>query len=552
MDLCRFFQTFTPAQQPTNLREFVAPSVTPPVYSAGSRKHTIADAVLGTGRYHTHQRQRVCSAKATSTQRSSPFSTLLDWGQQGATKLSRGLQPFPAGFPAGPSGDQALQLLADPLGYLDRITQQYGPVVGLVLGGEYVVVVADVAAARTVLQDQTGLFVKEGTAFLPGSSLAGNGLLVSDGPVWRRQRQLSNPAFRTAAVQAYAKAMAASAQRLVSETWQGSRERDVYADFNALSLQITMEALFGVDLPPREGRQVTEAVKAAFDYFSQRGASSMVVPEWVPTPVNVQFNAAIITLNRLVYGMISQRRMQLRQQPHPPVCLLEELITATDERGQGMEDEALRDELMTLLIAGQETAAIALTWTCAYLAHNPAAQDSIAAEVQQHLHGQPPSYSNIRGLVGVESALLEGMRLKPPAFIVGRCVSRPTELASCRLPAGTTILVSPYILHRLPGRWRDAAAFQPDRWHHQLQESSGAMGLLPKLAATGAYLPFGAGPRSCIGTGFAMMEASIILAAILQRYQLKPSRVQPSFPTADPQITLRPQEIVTLSVESRP
>ncbi|KAK9854819.1 hypothetical protein WJX84_005514 [Apatococcus fuscideae] len=192
----------------------------------------------------------------------------------------RGFQSLPLGFPSGPSGDQALNLLADPLGYLDRITQQHGPIVGLVLGGEYVVVVADAAAARTVLHDQSGVFVKEGTAFLPGSSLAGNGLLVSDGPVWRRQRQLSNPAFRSAAVQAYAKAMAASAQRLVGQTWRGV----------------------------------------------------------VPTPVNVNSNRRITSLNRLVYGMISQRRMQLRQQPHPPLCLLEELIVATDERGKAMGD----------------------------------------------------------------------------------------------------------------------------------------------------------------------------------------------------------------------
>ncbi len=268
-----------------------------------------------------------------------------------------------AGFPPGPPGDQSAAMLSDPLAFIENLRQSHGPIVGLLLGGERVVLVSEPAASRQVLIDRSDVFVKEGTAFFPGSALTGNGLLVSDGDVWRRQRRLSNPAFRRAAVDGYAAQMVTETQRLLRGAfaeaaaagsaaaggaaggWSGAAVGaaavgrpqpgvvDVYEEFNRLTLNITLAALFGLstddgqlDLGPRsnvdrstgaEGgggqtaTRVVGAVERAFSFFANRGAAAMVVPEWVPTPDNLEFAAAVKELDDLVYGIIRRRREEL-------------------------------------------------------------------------------------------------------------------------------------------------------------------------------------------------------------------------------------------------
>ncbi|KAL6746717.1 cytochrome P450 [Haematococcus lacustris] len=526
----------------------------------------------------------------------------------GITARARRLvEPPPAGFPPGPSGDQVAALLTDPLAFITAATAQFGPVVGLLLGGERVVLVADPGCAKQVLVEKAEVFVKKGTAFFPGSSLAGNGLLVSDGEVWRRQRRLANPAFRRSAVEAYAAAMQGATAAMLRNQWAEGGVRDVYLDFNQLTLCITLEALFGLaptstaqsafdpDQPhqaeaqpqlgsaggstPPDTELVVAAVAKAFEFFTKRAGAGLLLPEWLPTWDNLEYGAAVAQLDKVVYGLIGQRRALTRTVSSPagaaggraagvaadgaaglgtpsghgavpgalPQDLLQSLLMAADEDGSGMSDTALRDELMTLLVAGQETSAILLAWAAALLAHNPDQQAAARGEVDSLLAGRAVAAADTRRLPLVEAVVLEALRLYSPAYLVGRCASEGVQLGGCwSLEAGTTVLVSPYLMHRDPAVWgQDALDFRPGRWSEWQHGagSGGYMALLSGLGPNNSYLPFGGGPRNCVGTGFAMMEAILVIASLLQRYELAPVTRDAPFPLPKPLITLRPSSV---------
>lgn len=500
-------------------------------------------------------------------------NTLFQVLQSGATRVQRAVTPPPPGFPPGPSGDVALDLLRDPLAFLQKTQQNHGDIVGLSLGGERAVLITDPIAAKTVLTEAPEIYIKEGTAFFPGSSLAGNGLLVSDGEIWQRQRQLSTPAFRRAAIEKYASSMlqCTTETLLTGSRWRPGAIRDVYADFNELTLRITLSAIFGSDdLTSSSAKEVTDSIQQAFEFFSRRSTTAFIIPESVPTPENLQFTAAVARLDKAVYGLISRRRTELAQIEHElgnkNQDLLTSLLLSKDENGLGMDDTSLRDELMTLLIAGQETSAILLGWACGMLANAPEVQTKAAAEVENVLQGRDlvPQDALQGNLPYIEAIVLEAMRVMPPAYLVGRCTASSTVLAGYSIPKGTTILISPFILHRDPRWWAsgssgtgaaDVAEFYPERWLNKINSTDSttsttasnkslATTALAGMGINGAYIPFGAGQRVCIGTGFAMMEAILVLSLIVQKYELvRVPGSKPGLPDAEPRITLRPKEV---------
>ena len=301
----------------------------------------------------------------------------------------------PARFPRGPREDVALELVYDPLMFLERASEAHGDAVGLTLAGENVVLVSSPALARAVLVDQSECFQKDGTAFFPGSSLAGNGLLVSDGETWARQRRLSNPAFRKAAVETYARCMIEVGERLVNKTWSRRGRRDVYADFNDATLEIVASALFGADVVGARASTINGAIKDSFEFFGRRAATGMIIPEWAPTFDNVRYNDAVKRLDEEVYSIIAKRRRAMASgEQKNELDLLDRLLLEKDENegdgndATGMSDKALRDELMTLMVAGQETSAILLSWACALIAERPDVGDKIATEVRRTLENQ--------------------------------------------------------------------------------------------------------------------------------------------------------------------
>lgn len=477
---------------------------------------------------------------------------------------ARESRTMPEKFPSGPDGDCALELAYDPLKFLERTRRARGDAVGLTLAGERVVLVSSPELARRVLLDDNAAFQKEGTAFFPGSSLAGNGLLVSDGETWARQRRLSNPAFRKAAVETYARCMIDVGRRFVGKDWSRRGVRDVYADFNDATLEIVARALFGTDVVGERASKINGAIKDSFEFFGRRAATGMIIPEWVPTFDNFRYNEAVKRLDEEVFGLISKRRQAMsRGDEKDELDLLDRLLRATDEgdspdsNAVGMTDRALRDELMTLMVAGQETSAILLSWACALIAENPQVGENIATEVRDLLESKPMGSFLDAGdyskLPYTEACILETLRIRPPAYMVGRCAARDVELRpDVFITKGTTVLVAPYLIQRDPEYWNDPMAFKPERWLVQSPYSEGTLArdALKNLGPNDAYFPFGGGPRVCIGTGFAMMESVLLLAIICQACELRlPVNTPPPKPKA--LITLRPDSI-SLVVGPRP
>lgn len=447
--------------------------------------------------------------------------------------------PRAPGAPPGPPNDAAPLFASDPLAAVAALRAEHGDVVGVRLAGREVVLAAGREASAAVLADNGAVFAKKGTAFFPGSALAGEGLLVSDGDVWQRQRRLSNPAFREAAVAGYGAAMGAETRKMLDGPWRGGGRRDVYADFNDLTLRIVVSALFGEDVEGAAARELNGAIASAFTFFAER-AGGPPIPEDLPTPDNAQFAAAVRRLDAAVYALIARRRAAHAEGKPRAGDLLDRLMEARDAEtgGGGMSDRLLRDECMTLIVAGQETSAILLSWAAAYLAQHPDALAALASEADAVLGGRTAGAEDFKRLPYAEAVLLEAMRLAPPAYLVGRCAQVPAEVGGFPVDAGTTVLVSPYLLHRDPRYWGpDAEDFRPERWLEG--DPPAARDALKGMGTHGAYVPFGAGPRICIGVGFALMEGILVLASIAQRCELRlPAGAPPPAPSAG--ITLRP------------
>eukprot|EP00873_Tetraselmis_striata_P021841 jgi/Tetstr1/442105/TSEL_030262.t1 len=452
-------------------------------------------------------------------------------------KEAQQTRPGMESFPPGPVGDVVLQLLADPVGCIGRLSRTYG---------------------GAVVIDDAANFVKEGTAFFPGSSLAGNGLLVSDGDMWRKQRQLSNPAFRQAAVRSYTAAMLGATTKMLQHKWRGKdtspKMRSVYTEFNILTLEIIADAVFGTAIEETEAREVMDGIVTAFTYFGRRAATGFAIPEWLPTSENKEYQGAVKQLDGTVYRIIADRRAWLAeaaaQGEVEPQGLIDRLALSVDEAGVGMTDSELRDEIMTMMVAGQETSAILLTWVCALLAWHPDIQEKARWEVEGVLGGEAPQPAS--QLPFLEAILLETMRVLPPAYMIGRCAREDSALGEWRVPRGTTILVGCVLMHRDARYWdEDAGQFKPERW----LDTSGSLAAgdwqkaLSGMGANGAYLPFGGGPRNCIGTGFAMLETKLVMAQILQGFKLSPPPGAQEFPTPEAIITLRPPPELKLQIK---
>lgn len=332
-------------------------------------------------------------------------------------------------------------------------------------------------------------------------------------------------------------------EKMVDKVWRTGGVRDVYADFNELTMEIVASALFGASEASEEMAQVGPAITQAFQFFTRRATSMFIVPEWVPTFDNIQYNNAVTDLNKVVFRLINERRRQLANSSAPPrKDLLTRLLHVTDEDGSGMDNQSLRDELMTFLVAGQETSAILLTWALLMFALHPHTQELVFQEISEVLNGQLPRQTDVSKLRYLEAFIWETLRLMPPAYVVGRCACHPTELGGYKIPQGTTILVSPYLLHQDPAFWPRVSEFDPSRW-------------MPGGDATehmenDSFWPFGGGPRNCIGMGFAMMEVTLVLAVISSRFRVSLPVGEP-IPSPRAMITLRPESEVKLRLTSR-
>ena len=418
----------------------------------------------------------------------------------------------------------------DRLGFLMTCAREHGDVVPLRFGVFRAVFVNDPAVIEDVLRNSRS-FVKS-FAYRMVRPVVGNGLLLSEGDVWIRQRRLAQPAFQRARMgEAYTPAIVRCTQRLM-DRWSPGEVRDVHTEMMRVTAEIAGEAFFGANVSERVD-EVSRMLLVLGELLTNRLDSVLsLLPSGLPTPTNVRVRQTTKNLDAVIYPIIEHRRRNGTVHDD----LLSRLLAAQDEDGSQMTDLQLRDEVMTFFLAGHETTSLLLSWTLFLLSRHPAMQERLQAEVAAVLDGEPPAFVDLGKLPFLDAVLCETLRLYPPVWAMGREPLEDCELGGHRVAKGTGIVFSQWVMHRDPRYFQSPEAFLPDRWLDGLQKR------LPRFA----YFPFGGGQRICIGANFAMMEAGLILAMLVQRFRFDavPERAVEIWPA----FTLRPKSGVHLSL----
>lgn len=427
----------------------------------------------------------------------------------------------------------------DPLGFLSATATVYGAISQFKVGPAHVYVLNHPDYIYEVLVAQRDRFVKERTDIKILARFLGRGLLTSEDPFHKRQRKLVQPAFHIHRIQSYAQTMVHHTDSMMQE-WRSGETRRIDYDMTKLTLRIVAKTLFNVDVGTTSDgvvERVNAALTELLDIAIQQIKRGIAVPEWLPLAINTRHQRAKAVLDALVLEIIRERRASREDRGD----LLSMLLLAQDDAdGTGMTDEHVRDEVMTLFLAGHETTANALTWTWYVLSQHPDVATSLVAELDRVLGGRLPTCADLPSLAYAAMVIKESMRLYPPAWSLnGRQALNDIIIDGYRIAQGSTVIISPYVMHRNPQYFPNPERFDPDRFLPEHEEQR----------AKFAYLPFGGGERVCIGNSFAMMEACLILATIAQQYrvQLDPKQiVEP-----EPLITLRPKHGMRMHVYQR-
>jgi cytochrome P450 len=438
-------------------------------------------------------------------------------------------------LPAGPRGNWLLGCLGefrrDMLGFYTRCVATYGDVVPYRLGFHRLCLLNHPDHAELVLTDSKN-YAKRTYVLKLLVPVLGNGLLTSEGDFWLRQRRLMQPAFHKQRIASYGEVMVAYTERLI-DRWQHGETRDLHADMMRLALEIVGKTLFDADVASN-AHEVGDA-QVVMDQFISQWESLVPLPPFVPTPGNLRFKRTMRKLDAIIYRMIAQRR----QSGALGGDLLSLLLQARDDDGSGMTDLQLRDEAMTLFLAGHETTANALSWTWYLLAQHPEVEQKLLDELTTVLGGRLPTVADLPRLKYTEQVLLESMRLYPPAYGFGRVAKVDLAVGDYRVPRGTTVILCPWTTQR-DGRWfAEPLQFRPERWAGDFAKR------LPRYA----YFPFGGGQRQCIGNTFAMMETTLVVATVVPRCHFNLVAGHPVVPRAV--VTLRPAQGIRALVSKR-
>jgi cytochrome P450 len=416
----------------------------------------------------------------------------------------------------------------DPLGFVENRFASYGDVYFVPDDAQGLFVFRHPDHLRELLSAQASKFKKEHTAFDQLSRVLGEGLLTTDGDVWKRQRRLVQPGFARNKLARYADAMVDETLKTAREL-ATHRERDMSREMMELTLRAVCRTLFGHDASAD-----ADVVGRSMQSIQTALQTSEILPDWVPFGGNRTVERAVGDLDAIIYGLIRTRRRALLDGAPPTDNLLDALLSAIDVEGDAsgenkggtLSEREVRDQLMTLFLAGHETTSHALTWTLYLLSQNPSVREAVIAEARGVLGTRAATIEDLPKLPLAEAAIKEALRLYPPAYLLARRASEEAEIGGYRLAPGTEAIVWVYFTHRDPRFFEDPNAFKPERF------SKAAEATLHPFA----LIPFGAGPRACIGKAFAMVEAHIILATLAQRFR---------FHLADGQIVM-PQTRITM------
>jgi cytochrome P450 len=442
----------------------------------------------------------------------------------------------PATLPPGPKGQFYIGNLRDlrnrPLAFMEECVRDYGDMSHFQVANIHVYLLNHPDMVEDVLVTSNRNYIKP-QLLRDTAEVFGRGLLVSDGDFWLRQRRLAAPAFHRQRIASYGTIMTEFTERMLGR-WRHGQEFDVHAEMMRVTLEIVTKALFGAEVSQADTAKVGHALEIMLERFVDR-ISLLRFLQQLPLPKNLRFRRALETLDGIIYRIIESRRRDGVLGDD----LLSMLLAAQDEDGSSMTDRQVRDETVTLFLAGHETTAVSLTWTFLLLSRNPDVDRKLADELDRVLAGRAPTLDDLPALEYTTQVVKESMRLYPPAWRVGREATIDTEVGGYPIPAGSQLIMSQWTLHRDARYFDDPLAFRPERWTPELEHG------LPKYA----YFPFGGGPRRCIGDQFAMMEATLILATIARRFRL----VELPDQTIDywPSITLRPRNGLRVKVEGR-
>jgi len=424
-------------------------------------------------------------------------------------------------LPPMATGHNVRELVREPLRFFQSVVAQYGDIVCYRPAPEPAYILNHPDYVRHVLVDNNRNYSKDTYSNrLFGRTVGGRGLLTSEGNTWRKQRRMMQPTFHHTRIEKL-DGMIVDVAHSMLDRWQQSYESnrpvDIAREMAALTLTVTTRALFGVDLGD-EVREVGEIFNRAADDFEK--------------PSSPQLNRSRQEFSDLVDRIIQQRKQNFKDGGD----LLSSMILAQDENGAQMDDEQLRTQVMTLMLAGYETTASALTWTWHLLTQNLETMDRLRNEVHETLQGRPPHYSDLERMPFIGMVLDESLRLFPPAWTLGRRAINDDVIDGFYIPANAVIAICIYTLHRHPNFWDQPDVFIPERFSPENI----------KRRHKFAYIPFGAGPRQCIGNNFGLMEATLVMACVLQRFELH------SIPGMDLQpqalFVLRPNRDVMMSL----
>ncbi|HEY1014008.1 MAG TPA: cytochrome P450 [Herpetosiphonaceae bacterium] len=441
---------------------------------------------------------------------------------------------IPPGPPPTLPGRRLLAFRRDPIGFLQGLAREYGDLVFYRTGPRHVLLVNEPELIKEVLVTQHRNFIKS-MVLQRTRAILGEGLLTSEGEHHLRQRRLVQPAFHRQRIAAYGAAMVELADR-ARQRWRDGAAVDMHQEMMRLTLAVVGRTLFDTDVEG-EADELGQALNDLMQLFDLLFVPFSALLERLPIPSTRRRQRAAARIDATIYRMIDERRKDGRDHGD----LLSMLVMAQDEEGdgRGMTDRQVRDEAITIFLAGHETTANALTWTWYLLAQNPAAEAELHAELDRVLAGRPPAFEDLPTLRYTEMVLRESMRLLPPAWAVGREALAPFELGGYALPARTVVVTSQFITHRDPRWYPEPERFDPGRWTPEAQAGR------PKFA----YFPFGGGPRICVGESFAWMEGVLLLATLAQQWRC---RLAPGASVELlPLITLRPKHGMPMIVERR-
>jgi cytochrome P450 len=453
-----------------------------------------------------------------------------------ARVMAAGRKVEPAHRPPGPKGTRLMGVMRefnrDALGFIERAQRDYGDIVWTRFLYVPALFLYHPNEIEYVLATNSKNFVK---AMSLRSNffqrLVGNGLLTSEGEEWKRQRRLTSPAFHRHRIANYADTMVNYTNRLTS-TWKAGETRDAHRDMMRLTLEIVVRCLFSADVS-NDVDQVGEILKQLVKPFASQATLKWILNNRLPTPEHIRFHRLARKIDQVVYRLIAERRT------NDEGDLLAMLLAARDEDGSQMNDRQLRDEVMTLFLAGHETTALTLAWSWYLLGGNPESEKTFHQELDEVLGSREPTMADLPRLKFTEQILKESMRLYPPAYGLGREAINDCEIGGFPVPAGTQVFAFQWATQRDARFFDDPGAFKPDRWTEDFEAQ------LPKYA----YFPFGGGPRACIGASFAMMEMILVLATIGRKFRLE---LVPEHPVETyPAMSLRPKDGVKVVVRER-